>query len=316
MKVVSALEDVTPPDGGAVVTIGAYDGVHLGHRAVLAEVARLARGEARAAVLLTFDRHPASVVRPGSAPRLLTDLDQRLELLAATGDLDVTVVLPFDERRSREEPEHFVRTVLVEALGARVVAVGEDFHFGHGRRGDVTLLRDVGGELDLRVAGLSLSALPGAPEPVSSTSIRAALARGDVAAASAALGRLHEVRGLVVTGDGRGATLGFPTANVAVPPEIQLPGVGIYAGWYDRPGGQTHAAAISVGGRPTFYAPGAPTVLEVHLLDFDGDLYGEAARVRFAARLRGEVRFESTAALVEAIAGDVVATRALLCGAA
>lgn len=311
MKVVSALQDVIVPEAGSVVTIGAYDGVHLGHRAVLAEVHRLARAEGRTSVLVTFDRHPASVVRPASAPRLLTDLDQRLELLAATGAIDLAVVLTFDAERAAEEPEHFVRSVLVDGLGARAVAVGRDFHFGHRRRGDVDLLRRLGSEMGYRVVGLELVDAPGGAEPVSSTAIRVLLTAGDVEAASALLGRPHEVRGLVGSGDRRGRQLGFPTANLVVPPEILLPAAGIYAGWYERPGGQTHAAALSLGVRPTFHDAAAPVVLEAHLLDFVGDLYGETARVRFASRIRGEVRFDSASALVAAMTDDVAVTRAL-----
>lgn len=303
------------PDAGSVVTIGAYDGVHLGHQAVIAEVrARAAAGGLESAVV-TFDRHPASVVRPESAPRLLTDLEQKLELLSATG-LDRCLVVSFDEARSKEPAEEFVQEVLVDCLAARVVIVGEDFHFGHERRGNVALLRAMGAELDFEVAGLPLvdanGVAAGDGETASSTAIRHALVAGDVTRAMALLGRPHEVRGVVAQGDARGRELGFPTANVSVPGDILLPADGIYAGWYERPDGAVHPAAISLGRRPTFYEEAHASLLEAHLLDFTGDLYGEPAKVRFVARLRGEEKFEDVDALVEQIRRDCDDARAIL----
>jgi riboflavin kinase/FMN adenylyltransferase len=257
-------------------------------------------------VVVTFDRHPATVVRPESAPKLLTDLDQKREALRVTGDVDEIVVIAFDVARSREEPEDFVNEVLIHRLGAQLVVVGEDFHFGRARRGNVELLRSMGA---FDVVGLPL--VQSAPGVVSSTAIRSAVAAGDVERAAALLGRPFEVRGVVVTGDKRGRELGFPTANLAVAPDILLPGDGIYAGWYERPDGSVHPAAISVGRRPTFYAADGP-IVEAYLLDFDGDLYGEQARVRFAARLRDEERFDSVDALVAQMGRDVEAARATL----
>jgi riboflavin kinase/FMN adenylyltransferase len=296
---------VTAP--GAVVTIGAYDGVHEGHRAVIAHVRELASERGLQTAVVTFDRHPASVVRPESAPKLLCDLDQRLELLAATG-IDYTLVISFDEVRAKEPAEDFVTEVLVGALSARVVVVGDDFHFGHQRRGNVALLRAMGDTLGFDVLGIELVGIDGRPadEParVSSTAIRAALAAGDLDAAGAMLGRPHEVRGAVVQGDGRARDLGFRTANLAVPDDICLPADGIYAGWYLRPGGEIHPAALSLGRRPTFYEAADTSLLEAHLLGFDGDLYGEAARVRFVARLRDELKFDHVEALVEQMGRD------------
>jgi riboflavin kinase/FMN adenylyltransferase len=302
-----------PPAGGSAVTIGAYDGVHLGHQALLAELRARAEEAGLTTVVVTFDRHPATVVRPESAPKLLCDLDQKLELLAATG-VARTVVVPFDEERANETAEDFVTTVLVDALGARLVVVGQDFHFGHGRKGNVALLREMGRSAGFAVDGVSLAADgPGAGEPISSTRIRGLVDAGRVEAAADLLGRLHQVRGPVVRGDRRGGTeLGFPTANVDVPEAICLPGAGTYAGWYERPNGARHLAAVSVGRRPTFYGDDGPLLVEAHLLDFEGDLYGEAARVSFAHRLHDDIAFESAAALVEQISRDVAATRELL----
>jgi riboflavin kinase/FMN adenylyltransferase len=300
------------PPNGTAVTIGVFDGVHLGHRHVIAEARRLAAELGAKSAVVTFDRHPAAVVRPDTAPGLLTDLDQRLELLASTG-VDFALVVHFDEERSRESAEDFVRRELVECLRARAVVVGADFHFGHRRRGDVALLRAMGVEHGFEVDGLQLmaSAAAGA-QVVSSTAIRTALAAGDLESANRMLGRAHEVRGVVQAGDRRGRELGFPTANVGVPEEILLPADGIYAGWYLRPDGRELPAAISLGRRPTFYDDQPYSLLEAHLLDFDGDLYGEAARVRFVARIRGEEKFDSVEALVARIGADVARTRDLL----
>lgn len=302
--------------GGSVVTIGAYDGVHLGHRSIIDRVRKLAADRGIASALVTFDQHPARLVRPESAPLLLTDPEQKLELLEATG-LDLVLVVRFDEERSKESPEDFVREVLVDALGAKAIVVGEDFHFGHRRRGNVALLREIGAEAGFEVDGVGLLGPDGQEaddaDQVSSTAIRVALVEGDVGRAAELLGRHHEVRGVVQHGDGRGGPeLGFPTANVAVPDDVLLPADGIYAGWYTRPDGARHPAAISLGRRPTFYETAHASLLEAHLLDFDGDLYDERARVAFVQRLRGEVRFDSVDALVEQMQRDCDDARRLL----
>jgi len=312
VELIADLDGLVPPVGGSAVTIGAYDGVHLGHRAVLREVRRRADVGGHRSVVVTFDRHPATVVRPESAPRLLTDLEQKLELLAATGDVDDTVVIGFDRARSQEAAEDFVTSVLVTALDARQVVVGADFHFGRGRGGNVDMLRRLGGGLGFEVVGLGLVDLPGVEGPLSSTSIRRLLCEGDVAAAAGLLGRFHEVRGVVHGGDRRGRDLGYPTANVTVPAEIMTPAEGIYAGWYRRPDASLHPAAISLGRRPTFHDADSPVVLEAHLLDFDSDLYGEDAQVRFVDRLRPEERFRSVEELIAQMKRDVEDTRAVL----
>jgi riboflavin kinase / FMN adenylyltransferase len=299
---------------GAVVTIGAYDGVHLGHQAVLRLVRELADARGFEAALVTFDRHPAEVVRPESAPRLLTTLEQRLELLDATGDLDLCWVLTFDEARSKEAAEDFVREVLVDGIGARLVVVGADFHFGHRRGGNVPLLERMGAELGFEVLGLGLVAVEGEASgvPYSSTRIRELLGKGDVAEAARLLGRPHEVRGVVERGDQRGAEhLGFPTANLTVPERICLPADGVYAGTFVAEDVVERPAAISVGTRPTFYEDG-DVLVEAYVLDFDGDLYGQRVKVRFREWVRGQERFDSTEALIEQMNADVEATRRIL----
>jgi riboflavin kinase / FMN adenylyltransferase len=325
MDVVQGPESCVPAPEGSAVTIGAYDGVHMGHRQLVGELRRMAAERGLRTVVVTFDRHPATVVRPDSAPSLLTDLDQKLELLASTG-VDETVVVTFDEARANESAEDFVRGVLVDALGARLVVVGEDFHFGHGRKGNVALLSEMGARHGFDVIGMGLES-DAAGEPVSSTRVRRALSAGDVRAAARLLGRHHQVRGPVVHGAGRGGPqLGFPTANIDVPTEIALPGEGDYACWYERADGGIHPAAVSLGHRPTFSAKGeqaeegasevnhlsGPPVLEAFLLDFDGDLYGEVARVSFVERLRSDRRFESVPELLAAMAEDVERTQAVL----
>ncbi len=298
-----------PWDDRTVVTIGAYDGVHLGHQAVIAEVRRLAADRGAKSAVVTFDRHPALVVRPESAPPSLTDLDQKLELLAATG-VDATVVVTFDERRSGEEPEDFVQEVLVDGLNAVTVVIGEDFHFGHNRRGNVPLLRELGARDDFEVMPVPLvPRADGIEEPVSSTAIRRALAGGEVDIAAELLGRDYEVRGIVVVGDRRGRTLGFPTANVEVPNLVCMPADGVYAGWYERPDGSVHPCAINLGRRPTFYEHADHSLLEAHLLEFDADLYGERAEVRFTHFLRSERKFDGIDALVAQLKHDIESAR-------
>ncbi|MGD9705426.1 MAG: bifunctional riboflavin kinase/FAD synthetase [Acidimicrobiia bacterium] len=312
MDVISDLSSSPWPGERAVITIGAYDGVHLGHQAVIADVRRHAAELGAKSVVLTFDRHPATVVRPESAPRLLTDLPQKLELLERTG-LDATVVVTFDQGRSHESPGDFVQEVLVDCLRAKLVVVGEDFHFGYQRQGNVALLRALGRAHDFEVLPLALLPRPdGVDEPVSSTAIRRALAGGSVALAAQLLGRPFEARGVVVTGDQRGRLLGFPTANVEVPNQMCLPSDGVYAGWYERSDGSVHPCAINLGRRPTFYEHADHSLLEAHLIDFSGDLYGERAEVRFADFLRSERKFEGIDALITQLKHDIEHARAVL----
>ncbi|HET6874953.1 MAG TPA: bifunctional riboflavin kinase/FAD synthetase [Acidimicrobiales bacterium] len=297
--------------GPTAVTIGAYDGVHTGHRLVIDRVRRVAAEQGLKSAVVTFDQHPAAVVRPESAPKLLTDLEQKLELLAETG-IDYVLLVHFDEERSHESAEEFVREVLVGCLDAKAVVVGHDFHFGKGRLGNVPLLQDMGAELGFDVTGLRLFSDGLDRDPISSTRIRGLLSEGAVTEAASLLRRPHQVRGVVEDGDKRGRTLGFPTANVSLPEYIALPADGVYAGWYRRPDGVLHPAAISVGRRPTYYEENGMRLLEAYLLDFDGDLYGEQARVDFVAHLRPQARFESSQALIDQMDRDVATTRRVL----
>lgn len=315
MQIVRDTQACPDLGAGSAVTIGAYDGVHLGHRAVIDRVRAEAATRDLSSAVVTFDRHPASVVRPESAPLLLCDLDQKLELLEST-NIDIAVVIAFDEMRASETAEDFVREVLVDCLRARSVIVGADFHFGKGRGGNVALLEQLGPDLGFDVLGMELVDADGSPaadgDRVSSTAIRRALAEGDLAAASAMLGRQYEVRGMVAHGDARGRELGFPTANVSVPGSILLPADGIYAGWFERADGTAHPTAISLGRRPTFYETADVSLLEAHLLDFEGDLYDEHVAVRFVERIRGEAKFDSVDALVGQIDRDCADVRIVL----
>lgn len=299
---------------GSVVTIGAFDGVHQGHRRVLQLVRELADARGLDAVCVTFDRHPARVVRPDSAPLLLTGADHKVELLAGTDLVDLVAVLRFDADRAGETAEEFVREVLVDRLAARMVVVGADFHFGRDRGGNVAMLDAVGADLGFEVLGLGLVAPPDdeTHEAYSSTRIRRLLAAGDVAGAAAMLGRPHEVRGVVGRGDQRGRELGFPTANVLVDDEILLPADGIYAGTLVGHDGVERPAAMSLGRRPTFYTDQGYSLLEVHVLDFAGDLYDEPVAVRFIERLRGEERFDSVEALIAQMTLDCDRAREIL----
>lgn len=296
-------------DRRSVVTIGAFDGVHRGHLTVIGEVIRRARLIDSASVVVTFERHPASVVRPESAPLLLTDTEQKLELLAATG-VDATVVVPFGEREAQEAARSFAERVFVDALRVRELIVGEDFHFGYRRSGDVALLHTMGAEHDFAVEPLVLVTHDTAGNaPTSSTAIRAALKQGDVRTAALMLGRDHELRGVVVRGDQRGRTIGVPTANVAVPTNMCLPAEGVYAGFAVLADGSRHACAINLGRRPTFYADAEHALLEAHLLDFSGDLYGQRIAVSFRERLRGERAFAGIDELKAQLQDDLVAAR-------
>jgi riboflavin kinase / FMN adenylyltransferase len=309
------LDDVPEGWGPAVATIGVFDGVHRGHQRIVTGAAQAGAALGRPVVVITFDPHPAEVTRPGSHPPLLCTTRRRAQLLAGMG-VDAVCVLPFTYEFSQLGPDEFVRAVLVDRLRARRVVVGENFRFGHRAAGDVALLTELGDKYDFAAEGVPLLTEGGVT--ISSSGIRTRLAAGDVAGASRDLGRPHRVEGIVVRGQRRGRALGFPTANLEPPPAAVVPADGVYAGWLaslDDAGREQERwpAAISVGTNPTF--DGRERTVEAHALDRDDlDLYGIHAAVDFVARLRGMVRFESAAALVEQMGGDVDEARVLIAG--
>jgi riboflavin kinase/FMN adenylyltransferase len=292
-----------------VVTVGMFDGVHRGHRALLDRVAAEAAARGLPAGAVTFDRHPLEVLRPDACPPLLTTLDRKIALLGAAG-MDFVLVLAFTKELSQVTAEAFVREVLLEGIGAKAIVVGENFRFGHKAAGDPALLAELGRPRGVDVVALPLHADGG--EPVSSTRIRAALAGGDVRAAAALLGRVYAVEGTVVRGDGRGRReLGIPTANLAVAGDLAVPANGVYAGHLtEEPDGVPRPAAVSVGVNPQFHTTGLR--VEAHVLDFDGDLLGARVSVSFEHRLRDEAAFPTVEDLVAQIHQDIRHTRRLL----
>jgi riboflavin kinase / FMN adenylyltransferase len=296
-----------PIDGdGTVSTIGFFDGVHLGHQAVFRRTIAAARDRGQRSAVVTFDRHPREVLTPGKEPPLLTTLARKASLIEATG-IEVLIVLEFTPEFSRWPAEEFVRAILVEGVRVAHVVVGSNFTFGHRALGTVETLRMLGPGHGFTAEEVPLLLIDG--RPVSSSSIREALAGGDLEWPSRALGRRYAVDGTVVSGAGRGAGLGFPTANLQIDPRMQLPASGIYAGRASVWGG-TFVAALSVGTNPTF--GGEPLHVEAFLLDFEGEVRGESLAVEFWARLREERRFDSAEELVRAMEDDVRRTRELV----
>ncbi|MGA9597295.1 MAG: bifunctional riboflavin kinase/FAD synthetase [Acidimicrobiia bacterium] len=287
----------------AAVTIGVYDGVHLGHQRVLETL----RDTGLPVVVVTFRDHPIRVIAPSSAPPLLTTTEQRLELFESCG-VDTVALLEFDDELRRLSAEDFVEKIVVAILRARRVAIGRGFHFGYDQLGDVALLRRMGDRFGFSVDDIEILE---AGVPVRSTVIRALLEAGDVAAADRMLGRPFRLEGEVVPGDRRGRTIGFPTANLAPDPEVIVPGSGVYA-VHTRFDGVEHDGVVNVGKRPTF--GGTASVVEAHVLDFSGDLYEKVIAVDFIERLRAERKFDGVDDLVVAIRADIVRAREILEG--
>lgn len=293
-------ESGLPPDvGGTVVTVGSFDGVHRGHMAVLKEITRRAAERGLHSVLVTFDRHPLTVVRPEVAPGLLTTPDEKKEILSQSG-LDYVAFLPFTRALSEYGPEQFVDLVLRKRFRVAELVIGYDHGFGRGREGDIDLLRRLG-----HAHGFAVDVVPAVESggaPVSSTRIRAGVGKGEMERVELDLGRPYSFRGPVVTGMGRGRDLGFPTANIAAPGGGKLiPCQGIYA---VRASLRTEirSGLLHLGPRPTF--AGSPPSIELYILDFDEDIYGERVRVDFLKRLRDVLPFATAAELVEQMKKD------------
>ena len=282
MKVVS-LPDVEPGSAPRRVAIGTFDGVHLGHRAVI-------RG---ADTVLTFDPHPLAVIHPEATPKLISTFNVKRDLIAGLG-VDELVVIPFDKGFSSQTAEEFVKDVLIDRLGAEQVSVGENFRFGKGAKGTPDFLR-AHREFETRVVPL----VEAAGETISSSHIRGLVAAGEVGPAAEFLGGPFLFEGEVVPGDRRGRELGMPTANLVPDERYVVPGHGVYAAW-----AHGYPAAVNVGVRPTFET-GRGLLVEAHLIGFEGELYGETVRIAFLERLRGEKRFENVGELVEQMHRDV-----------
>jgi len=293
--------------GRSVVTIGVFDGVHRGHQQVVGHAVKRAGELGVESVVVTFDPHPAEVVRPGSHPAVLTEPARKAELIEELG-VDALCVIPFTLEFSRLAAEAFVHDVLVETLHAALVVVGENFRFGHRAAGDVEMLHRLGRTFGYSVEGAPLVTSNGTL--FSSTYIRACVAAGDVAAAAAALGRPHRLEGVVVRGDRRGRELGYPTANLMAGPRAAVPADGIYAAWLRRGAEEPLMAAVSIGTNPTF--SGREHRVEAYVLDFDGDLYGERLALDFVARLREQRTYQGIEPLLAQIGEDVAQTRAKL----
>jgi len=311
MQLVRGLDALPPSDEPSVVTVGFFDGVHLGHRAVIDTTVARARERGVRSVAVTFDRHPREVLSPGKEPRLLTTVERKAALIGDSG-IDVLLVLEFTSEFSKVPAEDFVREVLADGLNAVHAAMGVNFTFGYRAMGTVESLKELGAPFRLTAEAVSLLEVDG--RTISSTSVRDALAGGDLAWPLVALGRRWTMDGEVISGHGRGKGLGFPTANLRTWPRLLLPGQGIYAGVAELDG-RRYRTAIDVGTNPTFGTE--PLHTEAFLLDYEGDdLRGQPLSIEFWERLRDEIRYDTVEELVTAIEGDVERTRDVVPSAA
>lgn len=305
------------PLGGPrrAVAIGTFDGVHIGHQAIVSRAIELARERGLPAMVLTFEPNPIAVLRPELRTTVLTPIGLKAQLIARLG-VDELLVLPFTRAFARVRAERFAERLVSAPIGAEALVVGDNFRFGHGGAGTVEMLRHLWRGQSLRVESPPMVASPDG-KPVSSTRIRRLVATGQVEAVTPLLGRPHTLEGVVVRGDGRGRTMGMPTANVRPPEHAAVPGRGVYAARVTRAGGR-YAAAANVGYSPTYTAGQSrpPLRVEAHMLDHpDVDLYGESVRVEFLGRLRDEERYDSTEAMMEQIARDIARTREVVAAA-
>jgi riboflavin kinase/FMN adenylyltransferase len=309
MKILHGFESVPSGWPDSAVSIGKFDGVHAGHRAVITELQAVAERENLAAVVVTFDRHPLALLSPQTCPSTLVSAEQKLKLIAETG-VDATLLLEFNHALSNLPPREFIQRILVTALHARFVLVGRDFRFGAKGAGDVALLRQLGLEFGYTV-GLIDDVKPDGERRVSSTWIRELLGTGAVGDAGDLLGHLPTVRGMVVHGAARGRELGFPTANLSSDSEGLIPADGVYAGWLTDAGAR-YPAAISVGNNPTFDGV-AQKQVEAYVLDeTELDLYDRVVDVAFVERIRGMVAYAGIDPLIEQIRDDVARVRTIL----
>jgi len=308
VRIFGSMDDVPDDFGPSAVTIGKFDGVHSGHRRVIGELREIAAEQSLLSTVVTFDRHPLTLLKPEIAPAPLVSLAQKVELLGSLG-VDATLVLKFDKELSQRSPQNFVQSILVDALHAKVVLVGSDFRFGARGAGDITLLREMGTDLGFEVRVVDdVRSTEG--RRASSTWIRELLAEGRVSEAGELLGYPPCVRAIVVHGEKRGRELGYPTANLAPSPEGLIPADGVYAAWATI-GEDRFPAAVSVGNNPTF--DGVPEKrVEAHLLDQDLDLYGRTIEIAFVEYVRGMVKFTNIDGLIAQMDDDTERVRAVL----
>ena len=304
MKLIREATELAPGGKKVCLAIGVFDGVHLGHQQIIRQTIADARQHEAVALVVTFDRHPAAVVAPQRVPRMIYSLPQKLRTIESLGP-DALLLIHFNESFSRQTGEVFIRGLAAGLGRIKSICVGGNFIFGHKRSGDILLLQRLGAELKFAVHGMAAVALDG--QPVSSTRIREAVRNGNLDAASQMLGRAYSFASRVIHGDHLGRQLGFPTANLD-PMDLLLPPNGVYAAHVNI-GGNNLRAVLNIGHRPTLKSPTPELRAEVHLLDFDGDLYGQELEVTFAARLRDEQKFASLEELKAQIARDIAAAR-------
>ena len=304
MKVIHAATELRPRDRKVSLAIGVFDGVHLGHQQIIRQTLSDARQHGAVALIVTFDKHPNAIVAPDRVPPLIYSRPQKLRAIQSLG-AEALLEIPFDHAFSQQSGEQFIRRLTLDLLRVQSVCVGADFVFGHRRSGNVALLKTLGAELGFQVHGLAQLALDG--QTVSSTRIREAIAAGDFDAASQMLGRAYSLAGEVIRGEQLGQKLGFPTANLATP-GLLLPPTGVYAAQASV-GQQSHRAVLNIGRRPTVQNPSPAPRVEVHLLDFAGELYGMELEITFTSKLRDEQKFASLDELKAQIARDVAEAR-------
>lgn len=304
MKLIRTAKDLGNGSRKVCLAIGVFDGVHLGHQQIIRQTVNDARQHEAIALVVTFDKHPSTIVAPDRVPPLIYSRPQKFRAIENLG-ADALLEIPFDREFSQQTGEQFIRSLLDGLDKIQSICVGADFVFGHKRSGDVALLRKLGRELHFQVHGLAAVALDG--QTVSSTRIREAIRAGNFGAASQMLGRAYSIAGPVIRGDQLGHKLGFPTANLDTSGML-LPPNGVYAA-HARIGEQSHRAVLNIGLRPTIQSPTPAPRLEVHLLDFVGDIYGLEIEVTFGTRLRDEIRFSSVDELKAQIGLDVAAAR-------
>ncbi|MFN8015595.1 MAG: bifunctional riboflavin kinase/FAD synthetase [Acidimicrobiia bacterium] len=290
------------------LTIGVFDGVHLGHQSLLKKLDSLAQDESLLRTVVTFDVHPLSIVAPGHDPKMLLTLERRLELLEKTGLVDQVLVITFDAVRAAQSAKDFISEVLVEQLNVKQILVGKNFQFGHERRGNVALLKDMGEQYGYSVSPVELLTNE-ALSPVSSTLIRQYISVGNVEKANELLSRPHELKGIVVHGDKIGTDLGYPTANTQVNSGMCIPADGVYGGHVVVDDKQ-YLSAISIGVRPMFHEDNI-RVIEPHILDFSGDIYGQEIKILFDRKIRDQLVLESKQALIEQIGKDIMDVRTI-----